>query len=262
MRKYLLAIVAIFALAPAAFADCNGAFVNDCQNSNTTIQGGAGGDGGDAEANARAFASSLNVNWNSLSNSQRQTIYNHLSNSQRQGQDQDQYQHQGQGQDQLQGQVGIVKDGDVVIQQSSKVEAEPAIAPSMTTGDPTAPCIVPFGVSGAGGGVFALGVSSGTYDEVCGGLEFYRVTGNDPRHAEQASRVVDLAYHKLSKRLKAGLTDEEIAEVEAGGVKSGATPASFKYTSNGARYELTRRERNTEANTLDNGLRFYRASLR
>jgi hypothetical protein len=227
MRARSILLAALLSLAfgtvyAVGGADCNG--FGNCNPDNSITNkayGGDGGDayskayGGDADAKAKAEVDIYNSNKNYNTNLNSQKLYNTNvginKQGQGQGQDQDQYQGQDQGQGQLQGQVGIVKDGDqvLIIKDNSvrKVEAEPAIAPDISPPDPTAPCLATYGGGAAGGGVVSLGFSAYEYDEICGALEFYRVAGGT--HAELADVAIKLAHAMLLKKIKAEMGDED-----------------------------------------------------
>ena len=175
-----------------------------------------GGDGGDARAygyggDARAYGGNA---------------YQH------QGQQQGQHQGQNQGQGQYQGNFGINKavgtgnETTVSISDSQKVEAEPAIAPDLGSRNPTAPCYATWDVSGAGGGVVAIGLGGYKYDVVCGSLEFYRQVAQDPGHKAQADQVVGLAHAVLLERIEDELGPEKYAALTSES-KSGQQSASL-----------------------------------
>lgn len=174
----------------------------------------------------------------------------HQSQGQAQGQDQDQNQHQsnsvGNGignfspeaeaaafakQLQLQGNVGLGSGNDTSISISGKndVDAQPAIAPAIAPGDPTAPCFVTYGGSAAGGGVAALGFSGYKYDPVCGALEFYRTVGADASHSKQAHKAVDVAYHSLMNSFYSDMGETEYNKA-TGTVKAEGTGTTASYT--------------------------------
>jgi hypothetical protein len=166
---------------------------------------------------------------------------------QQQGQLQGQHQGQGQGQGQaqgifhsgnahqgqLQGNVGVNKavgqGNTTTITSSGTIEAEPAIAPAIAPGDPTAPCYVTLGGSAAGGGVASIGFSGYKYDTICGAMEFYRVVGNDPAHADQAHKAVKVAYHNLMNRMWDEMGETEYTKATGDTVADAGTTASYSY---------------------------------
>lgn len=196
---------------------CNGPG-DDCNKIITTNEGG---DGGDAYANSRAYAEGGDAY-------QKQTAYGG-SAYQGQDQDQDQFQiginKQDQDQDQDQYQKAIAaqlqkasadnegNQQNLSITSYAKVEAEPAIAPAVAPGDPTAPCYSTWGGSAAGGGVVSFGLSGSTYDVICGGLEFYRTTAGDSSDEVRAMRSATIAatYALLQKKIESELGGEAYA---------------------------------------------------
>jgi hypothetical protein len=132
---------------------------------------------------------------------------------------------------QLQGNVGLGSGNDTSINISGKndVDAQPAIAPAIAPGDPTAPCYVTLGGSVAGGGVAALGFSGYKYDTICGAMELYRVLKGDPAHAKQVKKAVDVAYHNLMNRMWNEMGDTEYNKATGEIVAESGTTASHTY---------------------------------
>lgn len=202
--------------AYAAF-DCNG--VKNC-NTDESIHntnkayGGDGGDGG--KAYSKSYAEGGNAYAKGGNAYQSQKAYGGDAEQDqwqvginKQGQD------QGQEQDQYQKALSLAlqkqsNDGNkqtLVIKSKTDVDAEPAIAPAVAPGDPTAPCIATYGGSAAGGGIFAFGVSAYEYDEICGGLEFYRATADSGSKEVEAMRAVTIraTYALLQKKIESEL---------------------------------------------------------
>ncbi len=141
------------------------------------------------------------------------------------------YAKQQQGQGQFQGNVGLGTGNktQVVIQSKSTVDAQPAIAPGIAPGDPTAPCYVTMGGSAAGGGIASIGFSGYKYDTICGALEFYRTVGKDPAHSKDANKAVSVAYHNLMNRMWDEMGETEYNKATGDVVEDSGTTASHTY---------------------------------
>ena len=216
-RLIVSTVLLLFSVGVYAGANCNGN--KNCNNvannyGDTYNKGGDGGNGyakaygGDAKAAAKAYA------------------------SQKHGQYQDQYQDQYQGQ--YQGNLGVNKavgsGNDTSISFGSQsVDAEPAIAPAIAPGDPTAPCYVTLGGSAAGGGIASIGFSGYKYDTICGAMEFYRVVGKDPAHAKNAAKAVSVAYHNLMNRMWDEMGETEYNKATGDVVEDSGTTANYSY---------------------------------
>lgn len=131
-------------------------------------------------------------------------------------------QHQGQYQGQKQGQVGIVQNnpGGVSVNNSTKVDAEPAYAPNLPglVASP-ATCKGSWGASAGGGGLFSLGFGSTTDDDECNYREWAKLliqAGRPDLAAEVIgqSPIVARAMKAMEVR-KAGLIGNEAQQVSA-----------------------------------------------
>lgn len=217
MRVFVSTVLLLFSVGVYAGANCNG--THNCN----TVEGGEGGDGG----YAKAYGGDANVG-NGFGNFSPKAEADAWAK-----QKQYQKQYQGQDQGQYQGNLGVNKavgtGNTTIIQSSSKLEAEPAIAPAIAPGDPTAPCYVTLGGSAAGGGVASIGFSGYKYDTICGAMEFYRVVGKDPAHAENAAKAVKVAYHNLMNRMWNEMGETEYNKATGDVVADSGTSASHTY---------------------------------
>ena len=222
----LLLSVGVYANGDGPRGFCNGPG-NDCNKvtiSNKAYGGDAYAKGGDAYQKQTAYGG------NAYSDQEQGQFQIGINK-----QDQDQYQGQGQDQDQYQKALSIAlqkqsTDGNkqnLTINSNTKVEAEPAIAPAIAPGDPTAPCIATYGGSGAGGGVFSFGISAYEYDEICGGLEFYRATADSDSKEVQAMRAVTIraTYALLQQKIESELGPDGYASAVGITVEDSGTQA-------------------------------------
>jgi len=145
----------------------------------------------------------------------------------KQGQDQDQDQYQKALSLALQKQSNDGNKQNLTINSRTTVDAEPAIAPAIAPGDPTAPCIATYGGSAAGGGIFSFGVSAYEYDEICGGLEFYRATADSGSKEVEAMRAVTIraTYALLQKKIESELGPDGYASAVGITVEDSGTQA-------------------------------------
>lgn len=219
MRVFASTVLLLFSVGVYALGDCNGN-----QNCNENNYGPTINKGGNAYAGAIGVGKGGNAH---------QGQFQIGINKQSQDQYQKQYQGQDQGQGQFQGNVGLNKavgqGNTTTITSTSKLEAEPAIAPAIAPGDPTAPCYVTLGGSAAGGGVASIGFSGYKYDTICGAMEFYRVVGQDPAHAKQAAKAVNVAYHNLMNRMHNEMGETEYTKATGDKVEDAGTTASYSY---------------------------------
>jgi len=211
-------LLLLFAAGAYAAFDCNG--VKNC-NTDESIHntnkayGGDGGnaysksysEGGDAYAKGGNAYQSQKAYGGDAEQDQWQIGIN------KQDQEQDQSQYQKALSIALQKQSTDGNKQSLTINSSTKVDAEPAIAPAIAPGDPTAPCIATYGGSAAGGGIFAFGVSAYEYDEICGGLEFYRATADSTSKEVQAMRAVTIraTYALLQQKIESELGEDGYA---------------------------------------------------
>jgi hypothetical protein len=234
MRVFVSTVLLLLSAGVYAGANCNG--THNCNE----ISGGDGGNayqgqkayGGDADQDQWQVGINKNVNINDLNNKQ----------------------YQGQGQQQGQGQIGINKavgaGNSTTISSSTKVDAEPAIAPAIAPGDPTAPCYVTYGGSAAGGGVAALGFSAYKYDTICGALEFYRTAGQDSDHAAEAKTLVTVAYHNLLNQMQVEMGDTEFNKAMGAPPEGEATSAEYTYPAQDGGFMKVSFERVGQAKSL------------
>lgn len=215
MKRLLTSIVLLlFSAGVYAVGDCAG--ISNCddniiqgQQQGQKAYGGDGGDGG----YAKAYGGDSNVG-NGFGNFSPKAEADAYAKSL-----------------QLQGNVGLGSGNKtaIAIKSKSTIEAEPAIAPAIAPGDPTAPCYVTFGGSAAGGGVAALGFSGYKYDTICGAMEFYRVVGQDPAHSASAKKAVNVAYHNLMNRMWDEMGETEYNKATGDVVEDSGTTASHTY---------------------------------
>jgi hypothetical protein len=242
MRKLVSVVLLLSSAGVYALGDCNGnQNCNDTDNYyNTYNKGGDGGDGGNGYGGyAKAYGGNAYQN-------------------QRQQQGQDQYQGQYQGNLGINKAVGTGNETNISFGEQT-IEAEPAIAPAIAPPDPTAPCLATYGASGAGGGVVSLGFSAYEYDEICGGLEFYRVVGSDPAHKAKADEVVGLAHAMLLQKIEEEMGPERYAAATVKEDKPAAgTSASYEYpTNDGGFMRVSFRQSEPEPKTvLKSGVSF------
>lgn len=219
MRLLVSTVLLLLSAGVYAFGDCNGN-----QNCNDTYN--KGGDGGYAKAYG-GDGGDANVG-NGFGNFSPKAEADAYANSKASA-----YQGQYQDQQQYQGNLGINKavgaGNTTIIQSKTTVDAEPAIAPAIAPGDPTAPCYVTLGGSAAGGGIASIGFSGYKYDTICGAMEFYRVVGKDPEHQKQASKAVNVAYHNLMNRMWDEMGETEYNKATGDVVEDSGTTASHTY---------------------------------
>ncbi len=218
MRLLVSTVLLLFSVGVYAFGDCIGnKNCSDNSVDNSVTNKGGNGYGG----NAYAKGGDVNVG-NGFANFSPKAEADAYA-SQRQYQDQQQYQ----------GNLGINKavgtGNSTIIQSKTTVDAEPAMAPAIAPGDPTAPCYVTLGGSAAGGGIASIGFSGYKYDTICGAMEFYRVVGNDPTHKKQASKAVNVAYHNLMNRMWDEMGETEYNKATGDVVEDSGTTASHTY---------------------------------
>ncbi len=223
MRLLASTVLLLVSAGVYAAGDCNG--LGNCSPSNKAY----GGDGGYAKAYggdggyAKAYGGDANVG-NGLGNFSPKATADADAHARATA-----YQNQ----QQYQGNLGINKavgtGNTTIIQSKTTVDAEPAMAPAIAPGDPTAPCYVTLGGSAAGGGIASIGFSGYKYDTICGAMEFYRVVGNDPTHKKQASKAVNVAYHNLMNRMWDEMGETEYNKATGDVVEDSGTTASHTY---------------------------------
>jgi hypothetical protein len=179
--KLKLILAAFFATALSAgqaLADCNGAFVNDCQNevtNNNQQYGGQGGQGGNGYG--------LGIGIGKGGDAYNRTdvdVRNYNTLGQQQGQ------HQGQGQGQLQGNIGLGSGNKTSIQIDAPVIPTSTTlknTPDVSLGGlyPSAPCMGSSNIGGSGPG-FSIGFGTSWVDTNCQLMETSR---NAPTPADK-----------------------------------------------------------------------------
>lgn len=190
MQRAIATAIAVvgLALSGAALADCNGAFVNDCQNATTNNEGGTGIGVGIAGAQAGAHAGAV------AGASADVDIRNAVTG----------FQFTEQHQKQLQGNIGLGSGNRTAIQIDapiipSKTEATVRNTPNASAPNiyPTAPCM---GSSSAGGSGAGFGFSLGTSwkDDDCGLRETARLFDQLGHKADGLAVLCSSSYAKAA----------------------------------------------------------------